>query len=183
MPHTWTPFLQTIGLQPVSVQPAPLHEQREPPLQSSLHEAAAVQSTSHVDFSEQETSTESPACTVTAQLLPPLQLALHVLAVAQVKRQSQPLLPQLKVQLAAPGQTSVQHGLHVVLQSDEQVDAASVVARSAPPPLFQPPGSLGSSGATAASVASSDEIGSPGRVKLHALVTTIMANHIQRIHL
>lgn len=101
VPHTSTPFLQVIGLHEVNVQPEPVHVQWDPPLQSTLHETAAVQSTLHVDFAEQETLTERPACTATAQRLPPLQLALHVLAVAHVKRQSQPFVPQLRVQVVA----------------------------------------------------------------------------------
>ena len=101
VPQTWTPFLHIIGLHAVNVQPAPVQVQCEPPLQSSLHETAAVQSTLHVDLSAQETSTVRPAWTTTAQRLPPLQLALHVLPAAQVNVQSQPLVPQLNVQVAA----------------------------------------------------------------------------------
>ncbi len=83
------------------MQPAPAHEQCEPPLQSTLHDSAAVQSTSQVDFAEHETSTERPACTATLQLLPPLQLALQVLPVSHVKRQLQLFIPQLNEQVAA----------------------------------------------------------------------------------
>ena len=104
MPHTWTPFLQVIGLHEVNVQPAPLHEQCDPPLQSTLHDRAAVQSTLHVDFSEHVTSTERPACTATLQLLPPLQLALHALPVSHVNRQSQLFVPQRNEQVAAAPQ-------------------------------------------------------------------------------
>ena len=71
-------------MQPVNVQPAPAHEQCDPPLQSTLHEAAAVQSTLQVDLSTQEILTESPAWTATPQVLPPLQLALHVLPASHV---------------------------------------------------------------------------------------------------
>jgi hypothetical protein len=55
----------------------------------------------HVDFAEHVTSTERPACTATLQVLPPLQLALHVLPVSQVNRQSQPFMPQPNEHVAA----------------------------------------------------------------------------------
>ncbi len=69
------------------------------------------------------------------------------------------------------------------MQSDEHVDAASVVARSAPLPPVTPPGSLGSNGLMAASGASSDAMGSPVKLKLQAPATTNTVNHIQRIPL
>ncbi len=61
MPQTCNPLGHFMGLQPVKVQPPPLQEQREPSLQSTLHEAVDLQSTLHVDFSIQEMSTERPA--------------------------------------------------------------------------------------------------------------------------
>lgn len=182
MPHTCTPLAHVIGLQLVSVQPAPRQTQRDPPLQSTLHDTAARQSTSQVDLSAQATSTVRPASTATVQLLPPLQLALHVLPVAQVNRQSQPLAPQLKLHFVAAWQVCAQHGLHIVLQSDEHADP-SLVARSATLPPVTPIGSLGSNGTIAASGGSSDAIGSPVRLKLHAPTTKKTANHVQRIHL
>lgn len=173
--------MHIIGLHEVNAQPAPVHVQCEPPLQSTLHETAAVQSTLHVDLSAHETSTVRPDWTTTAQRLPPLQLALHVLFAAQVNAQSQPLAPQLNVQVAAAAQVCAQHGLHVVLQSDEHAGGASVVARSAPASPVTPRGSPGSNETTAASVATSGEIGSPVTLKLHAPATTNTTHHIQRI--
>lgn len=170
-----------MGLHAVHVQPAPVQVQCEPPLQSTLHETAAVQSTLHVDLSAHDTSTVRPASTTTAQRLPPLQLALQLLPAAQVNAQSQPLVAQLKVQVAAASQVCAQQGLHAVVQSDEHAGGASVVARSAPAALAPPPGSLGANGPTAASVATSAEIGSPVTLKLHAPATTSTTHHIQRI--
>ncbi len=105
-----------------------------------------------------------------------------MLPVAHENRQSHPLAPQLKVQVVPASQVCAQQGLHIAVQSDEQVDAASIDARSAPPPLATPPGSVGSNGLTAASGASSDASGRPAKLKLHAPATTTI-NHIQRIHL
>jgi len=115
-PQTFTPLGQVVGLHWLKAQPAPVHRQCEPPLQLTVQETAALQSTSHVDLPEQLTVTVRPAWTATAQVLPPPQLAMHVLPASQVKPQVQVLVEHARLQASPKEHLSTQHGLQLVAQ-------------------------------------------------------------------
>jgi hypothetical protein len=118
---------QLIGVHWLSVQPAPLQRHDEPPLQPIVHATAVEQSMSQVDLPEQVILTESPACTVTPQVLPIEQLALHVLPAWQTKSQLHAALAQVNPQLMPALQDSAQQGVQLVAQLAEQAVAASEV--------------------------------------------------------
>jgi hypothetical protein len=120
------------------------------------------------------------------QVLSAAQFALQVLPVWQTKLQLQLFIGHENEQLAAAPQLCAQHGLHVVVQSDEHC-----VARSGPTPRSvlvtfarSPVAASTPSSVDISPASSGDDInGSPVRLKLHPHRTTTNVRHHDRIDL